>query len=598
VDVEEVSLWARGRRTLRQVGLSVAPGTLVAIAGPSGAGKTMLLETMAGLRVPGQGSVRYDGADRYAGPAAFRGSFGYVPQDDIIHTELPLGRMLRHACRLRLPAATPREQAQRVVRNVLGVLGLTGLAGREVGALSGGERKRASIAVELLTAPRVFFLDEPTSGLDPATAASFMRLLRRLADGGATVVLTTHNIADAWHCDQVVFLAGGSLAFAGPPAQACGHFAVARLDQVYERLTGEDTPRPPAAAPAPAAPALAVPAAAGGRRPAALPGAVRQWRALTLRTLDLLAHSRLTLAILLGSPLMILAMFLVLFRPGAFAYAHPSPNTALMTVFWIAFGGFFCGLTYGLPQVCTELAILRRERLAGLRLTSYLLSKLAVLVPLLAVVDAATLGVLRGLGRLPAAGWGAQGSQFVTLLLASLAALALGLLTSATVAGPAQAMVALPMLCFPQVLFSGAILPVPLTAAPGRAISYLMSDRWAFEALGRGAGLPGLWAHGRSPLGPQLLTAYGGTFGRAAWADWLILGGFAVVFLAAAGAVVSARCGDHAGWPPRRARVPRPTGEARPAPAVPAPAVPASAVPPPAAAPEPAGEAAVPQARS
>ncbi len=567
VDVAAVSLWVRGRRTLHDISLSIAPGELVAIAGPSGAGKTMLLETVAGVRAPGHGTVRWDGADRHADPGAFRGSFGYVPQDDIIHTDLPLSRLLRYAGRLRLPAATAPVPAERSVHEALAVLGLSHRASTQVRSLSGGERKRASIAVEMLTAPRILFLDEPTSGLDPAIAADFTRLLRRLADDGATVILTTHNIADAERCDQVVFLAQeGNLAFAGPPARAREYFGVTRLDQVYEQLAGEPDPgvwRARFAASEDRARAAPHPGhtAAAGSRPAsgALAGPVRQWRVLTHRTLDLMARTKLTLAILLGSPLMILAMFLVLFRPGAFRYAHPSPNTTLMTVFWIAFGGFFCGLTYGLPQVCTELPILRRERLAGVRLAPYLLSKLTVLIPLLAVVDAVTLGVLRGLGRLPAPGWPAQASQFLTLLLASAAALALGLLTSAAVSGPTQAMVALPLLCFPQVLFSGAILPLPQTAVAGRAISYLMSDRWAFEALGHGTGLPRLWALGRSSLGPPLLASYGSTFSRPAWAGWAVLGGFTVVFLAAAAAVISARCGGRArAAPAHPGAVPRP----------------------------------------
>jgi hypothetical protein len=257
----------------------------------------------------------------------------------------------------------------------------------------------------------------------------------------------------------------------------------------------------------------------------------------------MLVRSRLTLALLVGSPIMILLMFVVLFRPHAFSYAHPDPNSTMMTVFWIAFGAFFFGVTYGLPLICAELPILRRERLVGVRLGAYVGSKLAVLLPLLAVVDAAFLGVLRVLDRLPALSWPQNGRLFVTLLLASAAALGLGLLTSAAVSDPAQATVALPMLCFPQVLFSGAILPVPAMAAVGRAISYALSNRWAFEALGHDAGLAGLWAHGSSPLGPPLLASYGTTFSHAAWVDWGVLGGFAVLFTTATCLVLRARLG-------------------------------------------------------
>lgn len=540
IEVRDVGQRADGgRRTLRDVSMTIGAGELVAIVGGSGAGKTTLLDAIAGVRPPAEGRVSY--GDGLGGPGASgaAGSLGYVPQDDIVHRDLPLRRTLRYAAGLRLPAGTPPRDADRAVEEVLEALALTGRAERRVGSLSGGERKRASIAVELLTRPRVFFLDEPTSGLDPATAAGLMRILRGLAGAGATVVLTTHHPPDAAACDKVAVLAlDGALAFYGPPEEALAHFGAASLDDVYLRLSGDsgagaaekDGPEPEAAA-----------------RPADVPrqgrpvGAWRQWALLTRRNADLLARNRLTLAVLAGSPLMVLAMFAVLFRPGAFSPDAPSPSATVMILFWIAFGGFFFGLTYGLLQVCTELPVVRRERLTGLRAGSYVLAKVAVLLPLLAAVDALMLGVLRGLDRLPAAGWGAYGELFVTLLLCSLAALALGLLVSAAVTDPAQATMALPMLCFPQVLFVGAILPVPVMAAPGRWLSHAMSNRWAFEALGHSLGVERLWATGRSPLGPPLLASYGDTFSRPVAADWALLGGFAALFLAGTWLVVRRR---------------------------------------------------------
>jgi ABC-type multidrug transport system ATPase subunit len=566
VEASGVSLRAGGQLTLRNVSVSIAPGELVAVAGSSGAGKTMLLETLAGLRHPDEGTVRYDGVPGQASLAAFRSSLGYVPQDDIIHRELPLGRTLEYAARLRLPAGAGPARAAGAARRVLGLLGLADRADVAVGSLSGGERKRASIGVELLTAPRLFFLDEPTSGLDPVTAAGVTGLLRRLADDGTTVILTTHNVADLDACDRIVFLASdGSLAFAGSAGQAREHFGTTRLEEVYQRLDARhraapgpepDPPEPgpapeldpepepgPAPEPSPAREPGPIPAPRPAPEPSSGPGAVRQWALLTRRSLDILVRGRLTVAILLGSPVMILLMFVVLFPPDAFSPAHPGPNVALMTTFWIAFAGFFFGLSYGLPQICAELAILRREHHVGVGLGPYVLSKLAVLLPLLAVVDAVTLAVLRVLHRLPATSAAQTWSLFATLVLASAAALALGLLTSAAVTGPSQAVVAMPMLCFPQVLFSGAFLPVPAMAAAGRVISYAMSNRWAFEGLGHAAGLPALWAGRGSPLGPPLLASYGGTFSGPPRADWVILAGFTVVFLAAARLVLGARCG-------------------------------------------------------
>ena len=151
-------------------------------------------------------------------------------------------------------------------------------------------------------------------------------------------------------------------------------------------------------------------------------------------------------------------------------------------------------------------------------------------------MDLAFLLVLVLLGRLPAAG--DYAAVFVTLLLCSTAALGLGLLISAAVANPSKAAIAMPMACFPQVLFVGAILPVPVMAAVGSWISFAMTNRWAFDALGNSLGVVRLWSSGGSFLGRPLLMTYGSTFDRPVVVDWLVLGGFTVAFLAATIAVV------------------------------------------------------------
>lgn len=528
-----------GRQILTDISLSIAPGELVAIIGASGAGKTTLLEILAGVQRPAAGTVTYDGT-------AAAGTIGVVPQDDIIHRELPLARTLRYAARLRLPSTTAPAEISDRVAEVLAELRLTDRAATPVGLLSGGERKRASIAVELLTRPGVFFLDEPTSGLDPAIAVELLRVLRALADTGATVVLTTHQITDVDHCDRVVVLTRqGRLAFTGTPAAAREFFGLRSLVEVHLRL---DEATQPAEWPDRFAEQRAAeqpPRTTDDADIAATPprrvGRLRQWAVLTARNTEIVARNRLTLAILLGSPLMVLGMFALLFRPGAFEPTRPSPTVTVMILFWIAFGGFFFGLTYGLLQICTELPILRRERLAGVRLVPYLLAKVAVLLPLLALVDLALLGVLRGMDRLPPVGGDDFAALYATLLLSSAAALALGLLCSAAVSDAAQATLMLPMLCFPQVLFVGAILPVPAMAVGGQWLSYAMSNRWAFEGLGHTAGVERLWRDGGSPLGPPLLATYGDSFSRPVWVDWLVLGGFVLLFLGVAWAVLLRR---------------------------------------------------------
>ena len=519
VEVCHLSQRVQGRTTLHDVSFSVAAGEVVAIVGGSGAGKTTLLETMIGIHPPSGGAVRIAGAQG-------RSDVSYVPQDDIIHRDLPLARTLRYAAQLRLPAGTPPEVVDRTVSETLAALDLAERANVRVGALSGGQRKRASIAVELLTRPAVFFLDEPTSGLDPATAREVLRLLRRLAADGTTIVLTTHSPTDIDLCDRIVFLArDGHLAFVGTPAEARQYFETTDLTVAYERLASEDTPAAWAErfaavrGPAPSAPSpVAVRSPSVVRRA----GPLRQWAVLTHRSADLLFRNRLTLAVLVGSPALVVAMMAVLFRPGAFD--GPTTGEATQTMFWLAFAGFFFGLTYGLLQIVGEMPILRRERLAGLSATAYVGAKVAVLTPVLLGVSVGMLGVLRALDRLPSAGGGAYAGLLVTLTLVSLAALALGLLASASVTNVAQATLALPMLCFPQVLFAGAIVPVPDMATPGQVMSVGLANRWAFESLGRALELGHPSAFSGSPV-----------------TGWIVLAGFAAGLLAATVAVVARR---------------------------------------------------------
>lgn len=520
VDAVDVSRRVGARQILQKMSLSIEPGVLVAIAGGSGAGKTTLLEILAGLQPPSAGQVRQDSESR----------IGYVPQDDIIHLEMPLRRTLRYAARLRLPTGTSAAEADRVVEETMGDLDLADRAEVPVRALSGGQRKRASIAVELLTRPHLFFLDEPTSGLDPSTAAEVMRLLRRLSRRGVTVVLTTHEPAGIDRCDRVIFLArGGHLVFTGSPTAARHYFGVEDLAEVYERLAGEHTPQiwaerfAESRVRSNSRPGLAPQSVSATRSDVERTGIVRQWWLLTRRNADVLIRNRLTLAILLGSPVLVTAMMATLFKRGAFDPGSAADVGPAQIVFWIAFDGFFFGLTYGLLQIVGEMAIFRRERLAGLSVGAYVASKVTALLPVLAAVSAVLLVVLRALGRLPAVGWDVYAVLFATIAIEATSALALGLLASAAVSNAAQAALALPMLCFPQVLFGGAIVPVDQMATPGRLMSLVLSNRHAFDALGRDLDLD------RYTAALPAMSAYSDTFHGGTGTSLVALGSLAVV---------------------------------------------------------------------
>jgi hypothetical protein len=413
-------------------------------------------------------------------------------------------------------------------------------------------------------------------------------------------VLTTESPLDAERCDKVAVLAtGGHLAFFGTPEGARGYFGADGLEEIFERLAGLSDPAeawsrrffqfyrtvngvaipsvPPQRGSAPLVPDTAGPHSAGAPGPAvpqsrdaagadeppdddpaADPAAddpagvadpdgmaarvlrpVRQWAVLTARNTDALLRARPLVAVLAGAPAVVLVASLLLFPSGAFDPAHPNPAGDVTILFWTVFGAFFIGLGYGLPLICTELGVLRRERFGGLGAGTYVLAKATVLLPVLAVADAVVLLIFSALGRLPEGrGFGAA---FVTLLLTSLPAFVLGLLISAVVTRLPRAMIGGAAVSFPQVLFAGAILPLSAMVLVGRWISYLMPDRWGFDALGRGTDVGALWASGRSALGKPLLASYGTSFDRPVWGDWLILAAFTCVFLAATITAVATR---------------------------------------------------------
>ncbi len=325
---------------LNDVSLSIYPREFVALVGGSGAGKSTLMKALSGV-TPATGHVLINGDDLYLNFAAYRSILGYVPQDDIVHQQLTVAGALAYAARLRLPDATPAEIDKRI-DDVLGQVELKQHAAKSIHQLSGGQRKRVSIAVELLADPGLFFLDEPTSGLDPGLEKKMMHTLRRLADAGRTIILVTHATANIDQCDHVAFMADGVLAFYGPPKEALAFFNAQDFADIYTRLNYPIDPilnppppqwQMPATSAATGAKADFPPAAqvwsqcyqASGYcrqyidqrlqslpAPVAAPAAVtrhatrqkdslwRQWGVLTQRYLDLIRRDAMSLVILLA----------------------------------------------------------------------------------------------------------------------------------------------------------------------------------------------------------------------------------------------------------------------------------------------------------
>ncbi len=226
---------------INNISLVVPPRKFVAVVGGSGAGKSTLMDILNGLRPAQEGTVLYNGQDYYHNLAAFSTQLGYVPQEDIVHRDLTVERALYYAAKLRLPKDFTNKQIKQRIDEVLDEVEMRHRRTLLVSKLSGGQRKRVSIALELLAKPSVFFLDEPTSGLDPGLDRKMMFLLRKLADKGHTIILVTHATNNINACDYVCFLAqGGHLAYYGPPDEARAFFDKDDFAEIYGALEPTD----------------------------------------------------------------------------------------------------------------------------------------------------------------------------------------------------------------------------------------------------------------------------------------------------------------------------------------------------------------------
>jgi ABC transport system ATP-binding/permease protein len=221
---------------LKDVNLSIHPREFVALVGGSGAGKSTLMKAMSGFTPATGGCVLVNGDNLYDNFGAYRSILGYVPQDDIIHGQLPVRSALHYAAQLRLPDASPSEVDSRI-QEVLQEVEMVDHKDKLISQLSGGQRKRVSIAVELLAEPGLFFLDEPTSGLDPGLEKKMMYTMRRLADGGRTIVLVTHATSNIDRCTHVAFMSDGELTYFGPPTGALKFFEATDFSDIYTKLS-------------------------------------------------------------------------------------------------------------------------------------------------------------------------------------------------------------------------------------------------------------------------------------------------------------------------------------------------------------------------
>ena len=422
---------------LRQANFVAEPGQFIGILGPSGAGKTTLLNALSGLKPADGGSILIDQTDFYQNLDRLRSLFGYVPQDDIVHVDLTISQALFFAARLRLPAGTPRQEIVKLVNQTTYKLDLSDRANTKVEYLSGGQRKRVSVGVELLSRPPILFLDEPTSGLDPLAEFKVMGLLRRLADNGCTVVCTTHGTENVYLMDQVAIISRGQVLFEGPSEEAKATFGVSKLAGLYEALQTRDPDSFPVfQAPLPAELEAGTPAIEPP------PRANRAWSLPILleRQIALFRADLKNLIMLLAQPLII----------GVLVACTTTDSP--LTQFYIYIATLWFGSSNAAQEIVRELPIYRRERLVGLSRRSYLISKFLWMGALTTFQSLLLFGVMAVIHLGVAGAWPCQ---VIGLILLAFASTGIGLTISAFAKSAIQAVMLVPLFLIPQIVFSG-----------------------------------------------------------------------------------------------------------------------------------------------
>jgi ABC transport system ATP-binding/permease protein len=523
----------------------------VAIVGGSGTGKTSLLHALNGFSPATAGKLLYNGVSLYQDLDQLRPLLGYVPQDDIVHEELTVERTLYYAARLRLPEDTRVEEIAQRTEDVLAAVGLTEHRGTEVRRLSGGQRKRVSVAVELLAKPKAFFLDEPTSGLDPALEGRMMALFRDLAERGATVVVSTHVTQNLRACDKIAWMArGGRLVFFGSPAEALRHFGVTQFGEVYDLLEAADgvahwaqvfvdspahrsnvAQRLAEAVSADEAQALADGRRAGSTPAAAAP--LRQFFWLTVRYVEVMMRDWRSLSLLLMQAPAIAVGLLLLYDRNIFSFAAADGGDALramMSLHMLTVSAIWLGASNAAREITKEQAIYKRERLVNLGVLPYVGSKVAVLSALCLLQTLVMLGVFALGVPLGGTSWQAFPELLGAIYLTALAGLSMGLLVSAVAGNSDQAMAIVPMLLIPQLMFAGAQVPIRHMLLPARWASQIAMSRWSLELTGN---ITGLASRFDSQFPPAISSAYQPAFEISTWTHWVALAMFVIVLLAA-----------------------------------------------------------------
>ncbi len=527
------------RNISNHISLSIKPGEFVAIVGGSGAGKTTFMNCISGYNKATSGKVIVNGDDLYSNYEILKNMIGYVPQQDIVYDNLKLFNMLEYAARLRMPKDTTEDERKRRIHEVIEMVELTGKEDTFIYSLSGGQKKRASIAVELLSDPNLFFLDEPTSGLDPGTERNLMKTMKALSDNGKTIILVTHNTLNLHLCDKIIFLGrGGNLCYCGSYADALKFFKVDNLVDVYNMLTEDPDGWSDAYSKSPyvTTPQFDDVPHKKTEQIRKKESFFRQTIVLCERYFQLLLNDRQRLLILLlQAPLL---AFLISIVADSNAFSQYEMTKSIL--FALSCSAFWIGILNSIQEVCKERVILKREYMTGLRLTSYIASKLIVLGALSIVQTFLLLTTFVIFVGLPNKGllFPPYIGYFITTFFTMFSAAALGIFVSSIFKNSDRAMTVAPILLMPQILFSGLVFKLE---GLSKTISILATCRWSMEGYGTIADLNNLELRLQKDI-PTLVHEAEKFFDYSKWhltRSWLILIVFTIIFAIAS--VISLR---------------------------------------------------------
>ena len=464
-----------GKIALHTMSVDIPHKSFVALMGPSGCGKSTLLKALNGNNPATKGQVFVHGFELEKNYNFIKHKIGYVPQDDIVHRDLTILESLYYAAKLRLPQNTSKDEIDERINEVLTSLKLNDkeLVKQKISDLSGGQRKRVSIAVELLSKPTILFLDEPTSPLDPETIDEFLNTIRSLTDQDMTVVMVTHKPEDLKYVDRVIFMAAkGYHVYYGDKDNILSYFSTENIIRVYSKFNGENideiknwykkyytdssteglvTNK--------------------SNIKSAIPNSfINQLFWLSSRYLKIKFSDMKNMGLILFQPIIIAVLIIFIFK-----------NLQIGVLFMMTVSAIWFGVNNAAKEIVDEKEIYKRERMVNLRITTYLLSKLIVLsvFALTQVVLFVLLVYVGYMNDVVSLVYPLKHIAFMFYL--SFSATLMGLLISTIFDNTEKVMTFVPLVLIPQLVLAGIIAPIDNQLKEG--LSYVTLSRWGTEGM-------------------------------------------------------------------------------------------------------------------